>query len=211
MALVRGFTQIMKSPDNCLWVGLGLLAFVLLSVTPGFSQGKNRIVQWSERPISNRNTISSGQTEVLAQIEALEINDITVGGKSFTIGQAFAADDEWLKNLTFRVKNVSSLTISKVQVNLFLPEIMPGGPLVTLCYGCGDVAKGHSILPGEEVEMRLVLYSWLTDQIKAKSSLSQITRAQIDSTIVTLPDGRKWLSGCVRTASLKNACPTTAP
>jgi hypothetical protein len=88
---------------------------------------------------------------------------------------------------------------------------MPGGPLVTLCYGCGDVGKGQSIMAGEEVEMRLVLYPWLADQIKAKSSLSQITRAEIHDTIVTLPDGRNWLSGCVRTASPKNACPTTAP
>jgi hypothetical protein len=145
---------------------------------------------------------------VLAQIEALQINDITVGGKSITIGQSFAADDEWLKSLTVRVKNVSSLSNSKVQLNLFLPEIMPGGPLVTLCYGCGDVGKGQTIMAGEEVEMRLVFYSWLVDQINAKSSLSRITRAEIHDTIVSLPDGRQLLSGCVRTASLKNACPT---
>jgi len=190
---------------------MGLLGVGVLTVTSVFSQSKNRIVQWSEPPVSNRNTTGSGDTQVLAQIEALEINDIAVAGKSITIGQFFATDDEWLKSLTVRVKNVSSQSISGAQMNLFLPEIMPGGPLVTLCYGCGDVGKGQSINPGEEVEMKLVLYSWLKDQINAKSSFSMITRAEIHDIIVTLPDGRKWLSGCVRTASSKNACPTTAP
>ncbi len=198
----------MKSQHHCSRLLIGLLGVGLLTVTSVFSQSKNRIVQWSDPPISDRNTRSSGDTQILAQIEALEINDITVGGKSITIGQFFAADDEWLKSLTVRVKNVSSQSISRAQLNLFLPEIMPGGPLVTLCYGCGDVGKGQSIKPGDEVEMKLVFYSWLTDQINSKSRLSMITTAEIHDIIVTLPDGRKWLSGCVRTAISKNACPT---
>lgn len=209
--IVGDHRQIMKSQHHCSWLLLGLLGVGLLSVPSVFSQSKNRIVKWSELPINDRNTKSSGDAQILAQIDALEINDITVGGKSITIGQSFAADDEWLKSLTVRVKNVSSLSISGAQMNLFLPEIMPGGPLVTLCYGCGDVGNGQSIKPGEEVDMKLVLYSWLTDQINAKSSFSMITKAEIHDIIVTLPDGRKWVSGCVRTASLKNACPTTAP
>jgi hypothetical protein len=201
----------MKSQLNCLWLVVGLLAVVIFSASSVLSQDKDQIVQWSETPISNRNTRSTGNSEVFAQIDALEITDITVGGKSITIGKFFAADDEWLKSLKVRVKNVSSQTISAVQIDLFLPEIMPGGPMVTLCYGCGGVARGQSIMPGEEVEARLVFYSWLEEKIKAKSSLSQITRAQIHDTFVILPDGRKWFSGCVRTASLKNACPATTP
>jgi hypothetical protein len=201
----------MKSHDCCLALVMALLAVVLLPVTSVFSQGKNRIVQWSEIPISNSNTKGQGTTEVLAQIDALQINDIAVGGKSITIGQFFAADDEWLKSLTIRVKNVSSQSISTVQMNLLLPEIMPGGPLVTLCYGCGDVGKGQEILPGEEVELRLVFYSWLVDQINSKSNLSSITRAEIHDIIVTQGEGRKWLSGCVKTVSPKNACPAATP
>lgn len=203
--------QMTKSLNTYSRVVLGLLAVALLPATSVFSQSKNRKVQWPETSISYVNAQGPGHSPELAQIEALEINDIAVGGKSITMGEFFAADDEWLKNLTVRVKNISSLSISAVQMNLFLPEIMPGGPLVTLCYGCGDVGKGQSIMPGKEVEMKLVFYGWLADQINAKSSLSMITKAEIHDTIVTLTDGRKWITGCLRTANLKNACPTPAP
>lgn len=93
-------------------------------------------------------------------------------------------------------------------MDLFLPEIMPGGPLVTLCFGCGGVGKGQSMVPGQEVELKLVFYGWLLDQINKKSSLSMITRAEIQEFIYTLPDGRKWLTRCLKSANPKNACPT---
>ena len=149
---------------------------------------------------------------MLAQIETFEIVEVTVGGKSITIGEVFSADDLWLKTLTFRVKNISNLSFSLAQLNLFLPEIMPGGPLVTLCYGCGDTfGKVKHISPGEEVEMKVAFYNWLTDQINAKSDLSKITEAEIQQLIVTQPDGQKWISRCVRTANPKNACRKPAP
>jgi hypothetical protein len=193
------------------WLMLRLITFVLLSTASVFSQSKNRVVQWPEIIINPVNTTGSGYSPELAKFEALEITEIAVRGNSITVGEFFAADDEWLKNLTVRVKNISSLNISSIQMNLFLPEIMPGGPLVTLCYGCGSVGNGQSIMPGAEVEMKLVFYSWLADQIKAKSSLSLITRAEIQNIIVKLPDGRKWITACLRTANPKNACPTPAP
>ena len=109
-----------------------------------FSQTKNRTLQWAEIPISNRNTVGSPGTQVLAQIEVLEIKDISVAGKSITIGEPFAADDNWLTNLTFRVKNISDQSFTSIQIDMILPEIMPGGPLVSLCYGCGGVGTGQS-------------------------------------------------------------------
>ena len=200
----------MKTKINVSSLMLGIFV-TLFSATSVFSQPKNRVVQWPEMNFTPVNTRASGYSQDLAKMEALEIIDIAVGGKSITIGQSFAADDEWLKNLTVRVKNVSDLNISSVQMDLFLPEIMPGGPLVTLGFGCGGVGKGQSILSGEEVELKLVLYSWLLDQINRKSSLSMITKAEIQEFVYTLPDGRKWLTRCLKTASPKNACPTIAP
>jgi len=195
---------------NSIRLWLGLLTVVPLTFT-AFPQSTNRIVQWPANISTPLNTNGAGSSKVLAKIDALEMVDIAVSGKSITIGQSFAGDDEWLKNLTVRVRNVSSLNISSAQLNLFLPEIMPGGPQVTLCYGCGDVGKGQSIAPAEEVEMKIVFYSWLVGQVNAKSSFSKITKAEIQNVIVKLPDGTSWLSTCLRTSDLKNACPTPAP
>jgi hypothetical protein len=206
-SLVEGLA-IMKWQLSSLPLVLALFVLVL-SVTPVFSQSKNRILHWSE-PVSIINTPGSGYSEVLAQIEAFEIVDVTVGSKSITIGEVFSADDLWLKTLTFKVKNVSNLSFSIAQLTLFLPEIMPGGPLVTLCYG-DAFGKVKNIAPGEEVEMKVAFYNWLTDQINAKSDLSKITETEIQQLIVTRSDGQKWISRCVKTASAKNSCPKPAP
>jgi membrane-bound metal-dependent hydrolase YbcI (DUF457 family) len=181
---------------------ISLFVVVFLYVSPAFSQDKQRIVHWREVHF----TPTSSTFTVVGQIEALEIIDVRVGDKSITLGESFAADDEWLKSLTFRVKNVSSTSISKAQLNLFLPQIMPGGPMVTLCYGCGDIGRGQSIAPGEEVEMKIVFYSWLLGQITSRSNLSGITRAEIQEMLVTIPDRKTLFSTCIKTASRKNAC-----
>ena len=189
----------------------GVSAVIFLSLTPVFSQSRDRVLHWSE-PVTIINSPGSGYSAVLVQIDALEIVDITVGDKSITIGETFSADDQWLENLTFRVKNVSNASFSILQLNMFLPEMMPGGPMVTLCYGCGaSFGKVKPIAPGEEAEMKVAFYSWLKDQINAKTNLSAITKAEIQQMIVTQSDGQKSISRCVRTASLKNSCPKPAP
>ena len=84
--------------------------------------------------------------------------------------------------------------------------------MVILCYGCGEAyGKVKHIAPGEEVEMRVASYNMQTEQINAKSNLSSITKAEIQHLIVTQPDGQKWMSRCVRTASPTNSCPKPAP
>ena len=183
-------------------------ALVFLGATSAFAQSKNRILQWAEIPISNLNTIGAPGTEVLQQIQVLEIKEISVSGKSITIGQPFAADDDWLVSLTLRVKNVSDQSFSSIQIDTILPEIMPGGPLVSLFYGSGAKGMPQIIKPGDEFEMKVASPQWVTDQIKSKSSLSAITKAQIQHISAKQPDGKKLLSGCIRTTDPKSACPT---
>ena len=185
-----------------------ILVCVFVASASVFSQTKNRTLQWAEIPLNNRNMVGAPGTEVLAQVEVLEVKDISVAGKSITIGEPFSADDNWLTNLTLRVKNISDQTFSSIQIDLIFPEVMPGGPLVSLCYGCGGVGMGQSITPGDEVEMKVVFQQWVTDQIKSKSNPSAITKAQIQHVSVKQPDGKKLFSGCIRTSDQKNACPT---
>jgi len=192
-------------------LGIRVAACVLLATTSVFSQTKERTLQWAEIPISNRNTVSAVGGQVLSQIESLEIKDISVAGKSITMGQPFAADDSWVTNLTMRVKNVSNQNLVSIQINMFLPEIMPGGPLVSLFYKSGDGGTGQSTMPGDEFEMKVAFPQWVTDQIKSKTNPSMITKAEIHDVNVIQSDGQRLLSGCIRTANPKSACPTPAP
>ena len=185
---------------------IGLLTLLLLATTSALSQDKNRIVEWHQPPLSDKNWIPLKGTQAVSQIDVLEIMGVSVDGKPVKLGQNFAADDDWIEQLAFKVKNVSNVTISKVQMNLFLLQIMPGGPLVSFCYGCGPTV-GKTISPGEEVELKVVFYSWLTGEIKKKSTLAEITKAEINDVTVAAADGTKWLSGCVKAADPANACP----
>jgi hypothetical protein len=195
-----------QSPHKTAPFIVGFLTLVLLSTTSASSQDKNLTIEWHQPPISDRNTTSATGTQIVSQIDVLEITGVAIDEKPIKLGQSFAVNDSWLEKLTFRIKNVSSVKLSKVQMNLFLPEIMPGGPMVTFCYGCGPTL-GRSISPGEEVEMNVVFYNWLSAEIKKKRSLSEITKAEIHDVTVTAAGGRTWLSGCVRTADPANACP----
>ena len=193
-------------------LSIRVAAFVLLAATSVFSQEKNRTLQWAEIPISNRNTVSAvAGSQVLAQIESLEIKDISVAGKSITMGQPFAAHDNWITSLTIRLKNLSDQNFKSIQINMVLPEIEDGGPLIPICYGCGGVGTGRSIMPGDEFEMKVVFPQWVTDQIKSKSNPSLITKAKIHDITVMQSDGQRLLSGCMRTADPKSACPNPAP
>ena len=193
-------------------LSIRIAVFVLLATTSVFSQSKERTLRWAEIPISNRNTVSAvAGSQVLAQIESLEIKDISVAGKSITMGQPFAADDNWVTSLKLRVKNISDQNIKLIQINMMLPEIEDGGPLIPICYGCGGVGTGRSMMPGDEVQMKVVFQQWVTDQIKSKSNPSLITKAQIHDITVMQSDGKRLLSGCMRTTDPKSACPTPSP
>lgn len=204
IVLLRAILRRRARMKQTLGASVSVLVITFLAATPAFAQDKQRIIRWND-PIP-AGIIKSSQYIVVPRIEVLEIVDVAVGGKSITFGESFTADDEWVKNLTVRVRNISQRSISVVQFNLFLTDLMPGGPMVTLCHGCGDVAKGQSIAPGDEAELKIVFYDWLLGQIKAKSPLSLVTNAEIKDMLVTLHDGKILYSQCVKAANQNNAC-----
>lgn len=190
------------------------LAIILFTAMLGFPQSQTKMVEWSKSPMSSK-TSTAGDLRPLDQIDGLEIEDVAVEGKSITIGQGFAANDDWIQTITFRVKNVSGRQFKAVQITLILPEMSTGGPNIVFCYGCGEPEREKGIAPGEEVELKILsgdsYYRWVKSKIIAQGDLSRISKAQIHDVIVTLPDETNWLSGCVKTADAKNACPRAAP
>lgn len=54
--------------------------------------------------------------------------------------------------------------------------------------------------------MKVVVYVWLLGQITSKTSLSNIDKAETQNMIVTLTDGKRLFSSCVKTTQRKNAC-----
>ena len=191
------------------------LALVFCGVTLVSAQTQNKVVEWSKSPIgSNKVETAAADLKLSRQIDGVEIEDIGVASKSVIIGEPFAADDDWLKSFTVRVKNISAQRLVAVQITLVLPAMSYESPDIVFCYGCAKSEGDKGVMPGEEVELKMLgggFYDWVKSRITEKGSISRITKAEIHHMYVTLPDGTKWFSGCIRTANPKNACPTLAP
>ena len=153
---------------------------------------------------------SGGQANALAQFDAFEIEEILVEGKSVTIGQPFTARDDWLNDITIRIKNISQQTFATIQMTLVLPEITRG-PDIPVCFGCAADQRAKGFGPGDEVELKTLrdekFYNWVKTSVAEKTPLSTITTAQIRETLAILPGGSSLLSECVKTTNPLNACP----
>jgi hypothetical protein len=187
---------------------------LLLGTSPAFSQSQNKIVQWSGNHVGSYRPKTAPEVQWFSQIDGIEIQGFAVGGKSITLREPFAANDDWLRDFTVRVKNVSQESLMNVQLDVHLNQ-MTVPVQVVFCYPCTGKAmeKGKRILPGEEVNLIMLsggYYDWVKKQIARKYSPSQITKAEIEIVIVSLPDGKRWESGCVKTFDPKNACPSQA-
>lgn len=190
-----------------------LLVFFPLAVLTVFSQTQTKTVEWAKYPLSSHGVRTTPNIRALDQIDEIEIEDVLFDGKPITIGQPFMANDDWLRDISFRVKNVSSQKLLKIQLDMIPPELDKGVQVV-YCYGCAPTEKEKGVIPGEEVELKMPggnMYGWVRDRIIENGSISRITRAQIRVVTVSLPDGSRWTSGCVKTADPKNACPSPSP
>ena len=191
-----------------------LVLLVFLSAAAAvFPQTQTRVIQWARSPIGSNGEAAQKDLQLFPQIDGVEIEEILVGAKSRFIGERFVADDDWLKTIIFRVKNLTDHRLVRLQITLVLPDMGAESPDIPFCFGCEEVEKAKGIKPGESVELKMVsggFYEWLKSRMAEKGGLSRFTKAQIHHTFVTLPTGPMWFSGCVKTSDPKNACPHKA-
>lgn len=148
-------------------------------------------------------------TQEVRVLNQVEIENITVG-KPVVMGGEFAADDDWLKNLVIRVRNISGKPLASIQVTLVLPQFGPGSPNVVYCYGCAPEERAKGIADGEAVDLKMPgggFYEFVKERAAEKGGIAQINKAQIQMMWVTSPDKQTWVSGCIKTTDAKNACP----
>ena len=191
------------------------IAGALLSI-PVAAQTQNKLIVWGKERGRGMKAAGTpgGQSNVLAQFDDFEIEEILVEGKSIIIGQPFSASDDWLNDIKVRIKNVSRQKYQFIQITLGLPQIM-GGPAIPVCFGCALADRENGIAPGEEVELQTVhsdkFYDWVKTSISAKTSLSSISTAQIRTAMAIVWDGPSLLSDCVKTANTQPPCPHDPP
>jgi hypothetical protein len=173
---------------------------------------QSKIIVWPKEPghLIRPAGTPGGQANALVQFDSFQIEEILVEGKPVIIGQVFNASDDWLNDITIRIRNISQQKLATIQMTLILPEIK-FGPEIPICYGCAADQRSKGLAPGEVAELKTLrsdkFYNWVKTSIAEKAPLSTITRAQIRDTLAILSDGSSWLSECVKAANPLNACP----
>jgi hypothetical protein len=189
---------------------LGVLS-VLLATPLATAQTQTRVILWQPHTYGRITKAGEG-VRLSPAAEAVEIAGFTVGGSPVTLGEPFAAGDEWLKSLRVRLRNISGQTISMAQMTFVLPESRRGeGAMIgfTLRYSAARSNSREPIRPGEEFELSLSGedYEKLRARVAERKDAAIINRLFITVTSVRFADGTSWGSGCIRAVDPKNSCP----
>jgi hypothetical protein len=179
-----------------------LTLFSLTAVTP---QESVRTLEWADHTNINTGRVDGPWSR---SIDTIELEAILLDGKSILIGEPFVGD---IRNLTFRVKNISEAPVSFIQITVTLPEIKrsPEIPFVSIRT---DGRTEKPLMPGEEAELRIPdtkIYNWLKDAVVAQGrELPSIKKAAIYSVLVMVISAqeKQLVGGCLKTADLRNAC-----
>jgi hypothetical protein len=179
-----------------------LLALVLFATCPAFSQSQTKVIEWMKNPFGN------DTEKVERQLKQIEIQEVSVDGKSITLGVPFAADVDWIRRIGFRIRNISPQAVTSIQIHIYLPEFKRA-PYVDYCYGCARGAR--ALMPGEEVTLSAPLfYDWARDVIAGQGgNISIIGRASIRDIQIYRTDGTMFI--CTRSANQKSVCASPSP
>jgi len=151
--------------------------------------------------------INSGRVDLpwSRRIEEIELEDILIDGRSILIGEPFVGD---IRNLTFRIKNISDGPVGFVQITVTLPEIKvpPQIPFVR----AGDIKTQKPLLPGQQAELTISdrkIYDWVADTVAQQGrELKSIRKAAIDVVIIVSQKSGQLPGGCVKTRDPRNEC-----
>ena len=182
------------------------LLWILLTASVALGQEVAKTLEWYD----HRNPNDGSLNPIWAKrIEAVELEDISLDGKSMLVGEPFLGD---IRRFIFRVKNISDKPIGFVQVTLTLPEIKDGGPQIPFVLPRANGNKAAPILPGAEAELKLAgdqkVSDWVRDSVaKAGRDLQTIRRVAIYAVGSDSEPAGHTMVGSIKTRDPRNECP----
>ena len=177
-----------------------LLLLPLLPLMTTAWQEPAKTLEWGDQAKITCGIPGTAESKILE----IELEDILIDGRTVLIGEPFIGD---VRDLVFRVKNVSDRPIDFIQITIALPEVKrpPEIPFVRT----SSETKSKPVQPGEETELRVPrgkLYDWVNDTVVAQGmELQRIKRAAIYSIIVT--KSGQPVGECFKARDPRNECP----
>lgn len=164
------------------------LAFMSFASFTIFAQTENRIIK------IEKNSIARADDKTF-----LEITNLKVGNNNIFLNEAFTADENWLKNIKIKVKNVSEKTLTCVAIVFGLLEgiyeelepQMSWGDKLALYYGnCSEKnKKKFKLKNGEEVELTYDNIDALSREYFEKIGVGKFHKAKLIYGMLKIKNG----------------------
>lgn len=133
------------------------------------------------------------------QIIGRELNGRTFEDRKLDNRSSGQADSDWIKHLTFDVKNVSRKNISYVEITLMVPQHkqMPGPVLFYVMFGSRDGTGINGLIsPGEAAKIKVSDSEYSTWEKKLKNwGVDDFDNVLLQLRAVYFDDGTGWSTG----------------
>jgi hypothetical protein len=187
------------------------LSVIIVAPCAATAQERERVIDWEfEKPNLSPQIRVGDEPFKPTDMEALAIIGIYLDKKVITMGQPFAAADDWLKGFKMRVKNVSGKTIVRASFHFSFPEARNGDAVLGSRLMLSDdndfngpVGERKAILPGGEFELTYTEKRRESERrwVAETTGVVSITRVLLNNAVVKFEDG-EWWTGWPR---IKNA------
>ncbi|MEK6405734.1 MAG: hypothetical protein AABN34_02085 [Acidobacteriota bacterium] len=185
-----------------------LASVVLLTVTAWSASGRRGVEtivtprQQAEVVGQKRKVVDQGITY---QNQPVELVDLQINGKAANLSRGINADTEWLKGLSFKVKNLSKKRILKIDLFLIFPDTESNGGRLLICpmhYGVGlnDPGNVQGVEPLKQNETAAFgvsdeLYTELKRHLEERIPLGNVKHVRISLELIVFDDDTAWGSG----------------
>lgn len=199
-----------KAPVNHPRFYLSIIVVSLGLLTIGFFPSKSRPVIGN--PIKSQNPpvqLHPSPKKYLGkyrfyQNEPVSISNINVQGNPINLNSKVIGSDDWLKNLSFDLQNISNKSILYVSLRLLFPQTTATGPILAYPIRFGErprfpnqAQKQALLAPNEKAEIRINddAYTKLKNFVETRTSIANISDVQIDVDFVVFDDDTTWATG----------------
>lgn len=155
----------------------------------------------SPRTQNNKKTISRWRTTL---VYPAEITDFKVDDKPVNADEEFEGGTEWLKNLSFTLKNKSDKTIIFTVIDLDFPETsaVENGRIAQRQITLGQDPENKldtpplQLLPGKSMEIKLdTEYNGIKTLLTRRLPIDNVTKIMVRLHQVMFDDGTLWSAG----------------
>jgi hypothetical protein len=154
--------------------------------------------------------VAGGQTgqkvidQAFTRNAVVEFSEIKVSQNAVEPGKAFAENDDWIKKVFVKVKNISNKPIVFLEVAFDFPETVTTGNEMSYRVALGQMPgskfpQKHDpifMLPGETLEISLDQhYPKLKSFVEHRQPLAQIRKLELSINIAVFADKTGWAAG----------------